>query len=164
TTYGPGLGRVRVDDVRPLTQHQPIKFPNSNRIFRRNLPAHLRQGNGCYAGGGRDMAHVVLARRHYSGNEDCLVPHLLQSFRKPNYVPGGTAHVETSDNAKNFHRSEQHAVKAVSLSFNFTLGSKRSVCDSDGLLHSVWLCLKSPSISSLKERELNNRRRAARCL
>src|SRR5205085_2640741 len=100
-----GLRCVRVNHVRALALEETIEFPDGERVFRRNLAAHLRNDERLDSMLSGKVTHLIFARRHSSRDEERLAFRALQSGSEPDDVTRWPADIEPGDDTKDFHKS-----------------------------------------------------------
>ena len=84
---------------------QAVQLPDRDGVFRRDLAAHLRDDVRLDAQRRGEVAHVVLALRHYTRDQQRLHPAPTQACFEPGHVLRRAADVEPRDDANNFHKA-----------------------------------------------------------
>jgi hypothetical protein len=94
---------MRVDDIGPFTQHLTVDLQQRDSVTDRKLTAHLFNKHGLYTMLLREITHVLLALRHPAGDQGRMKLAVRCFFREPDNVPRGPAHVQSSNDAEDFH-------------------------------------------------------------
>src|SRR5207248_11191148 len=89
---------------------ETIEFPDGERIFRRNLAAHLRDDERFDSMLSGEVAHLIFARRHNSRYEERLAFRALQSGGEPDDVTRWPTDIEPGDDTENFHSGQWSVV------------------------------------------------------
>src|SRR6266851_5207728 len=110
----PGLRRMRMNDVRPESNHHPPELPDRHEIAWRELPAHGGNDDRGHATRSGERAHVLFAGGDDAGHEHRIEAVQAKGLVQPDDVLCRSADVEPGDDAENADRlSWRHRTPAA---------------------------------------------------
>src|SRR5262245_62844841 len=97
--HGPGLGLVRVYEVRLQPKQFAQDFEDDDDVTEAQFAAHFLDDERLHAGGPREIAHIALALGNDAGDERRFEPPRIKPGRQPRDVFGRAADVEPVNNS-----------------------------------------------------------------